>query len=185
MARDQKYQVIHSSEAALLEEKNDDVISFTVSRRTRSIVLVILGLLLTGTIALIATITLLLEEKPTIIYSLPQLPEPEFRECGGNAEEAKRRNCTFDWMMHAWYTPECHHADLLQEYLEMHEWYWSLTPDASYVVPTSIIALGEHDVAWTTEWFHREHCTYMWKVREVFIFIWSLIRREINDGESE
>lgn len=163
MAREQKYKLIYSSDTELLEEKRDHVDVFTLSKRTLIILFAILCLFLGGIIALVTTITLLLEEKPDIIYSLPQLPEPPHTDCGGSPEEARRRNCSFDWMMQYWLTPECHHADLLQEAREKKEWEWYLTADATYKVSTDVVALGEHEAAWTTEWFHREHCTYMWK----------------------
>jgi len=172
MAPEQKYRLLDSSEAVSFEELDDNVFTFRISKRTGIILFAILSLFLAGIIASIATITILLEEKPEIIYSLPQLPEPLYTDCGGSPEEARRRNCSFDWMMHTWFTPECHHADLLQEYYEKKQWFWSLTEDGTYVVPTDIIALGEHETAWTTEWFHREHCTYMWKKQLRYVQDW-------------
>lgn len=68
----------------------------------RFIIFAFLGLLLAGLIALITTITLLVRDKPETALNLPPLPEAPYIDCGGNAEEANRRNCTFDWMMHAW-----------------------------------------------------------------------------------
>lgn len=75
-------------------------------------------------------------------------------------------------MMSAWYTPECHHPDLLQEAFEAKGWEWYLSPDGSHEVPTEVIALGEHETTWTTEWFYREHCSDMWKKQLRYVYDW-------------
>lgn len=54
-------------------------------------------------------------------------------------------------------------------------------PDGSYKVPTSVIAKGEHEVAWTTEWFHREHCSYMWKKQMRYVNDWMWMDSEVHD----
>lgn len=99
MARNQKYRLIYSNESETFEEKEDSAITYKISRTTQSLLVVTSCLVFAGIITLVSTITLLVQEKPTMIYNLPQLDQPLYTDCGGNAEEARRRNCTFDWMM--------------------------------------------------------------------------------------
>lgn len=104
MARKQEYKLIYSSESESFDEKDDLWVTYTISRTTRSLLIVISCLVVAGIITLASTITLLVQEAPAVIYNLPQLSEPLYTDCGGTPEEARRRNCTFDWMMSVSYS---------------------------------------------------------------------------------
>jgi len=176
MAREQKYQLLGGSGDGSSEKLDSRNVTYTISKTTRLIFLATSGFMAVVIVGLLIEVSLLYRAQ----LQMPQLPEPIYANCGGTPEEARRRGCSFDWMMSCWYTRECHHPDLLAEAAADREWEWYLDPEAKTKVPTSVIALGEHNVAFTTEWFHREHCAYMWKKQLRYVNDWKYMDNQTH-----
>lgn len=88
-----------------------------------------------------------------------------WKGCGINASEARSLGCVFDVMMNAWTRQECYNKGLSEEYLA--EWNFQFFYDAEGTrgIPLSVMRKGEHNYMYSTEYQHRGHCIYTWKMQ--------------------
>ncbi|KAF2277338.1 uncharacterized protein EI97DRAFT_432215 [Westerdykella ornata] len=88
---------------------------------------------------------------------------PEILECGESAVEARVRGCLFDPMMQLWLPPACYNRENSEAYLYKNKWKWYADIQATIEIPDSVMRLGEQEVAFMDESYHRHHCIFTWE----------------------
>lgn len=95
--------------------------------------------------------------------STPFATTYEYRDCGGNADEARAKGCEYDVMMQEWQPPECIDWPLSERFLKQGNWTWYANSDASKIYNDTEIALGNHDRVFVDQSYHRHHCIFAWE----------------------
>lgn len=109
-------------------------------------------------------IELELSNGTTIIADNPYAGKTfEIHDCGSNADEARANGCAYDVMMQEWTPPECIDWTLAEKFLKNGNWTWYADPDAANTYSAVEIALGNHDVVYVDQSYHRHHCIFTWE----------------------
>ncbi|KAK5946635.1 hypothetical protein PMZ80_000778 [Knufia obscura] len=87
----------------------------------------------------------------------------EYRDCGSNADEARANGCEYDVMMQEWTPPECIDWALSEKFLEAGNWTWYADANAEKTYNATEIALGNHNVVYVDQSYHRHHCIFTWE----------------------
>lgn len=87
----------------------------------------------------------------------------EMHDCGNNADEARAKGCAYDVMMQEWTPPECIDWTLAEKFLKNGNWTWYADPGAQRTYSPVEIALGNHDVVYVDQSYHRHHCIFTWE----------------------
>lgn len=89
--------------------------------------------------------------------------ERRWNDCGGNPDEARRRQCQFDILSFAWQTTECYDNETAESF-KRHRGSWSYFADPFGQLPVDeeVVLQGNRTFFVTTE-YHFVHCTYMWR----------------------
>ncbi|KAK5100276.1 hypothetical protein LTR70_001736 [Exophiala xenobiotica] len=85
------------------------------------------------------------------------------RDCGSNADEARANGCEYDVMMQEWTPPACIDWALSEKFLAAGNWTWYADAAATKIYNTTEIALGNHDVVYVEQSYHRHHCIFTWE----------------------
>ncbi|KAH8693688.1 hypothetical protein BGW36DRAFT_463353 [Talaromyces proteolyticus] len=88
-----------------------------------------------------------------------------WKGCGTNASEARSLGCVFDVMMNAWTREECYNKGLSEEYLAEWNFQFFYDVEGTREIPLSVMREGEHTYMYSTEYQHRGHCIYTWKMQ--------------------
>lgn len=103
-------------------------------------------------------------EETTVDTSNPYAGKTyELRDCGSNADEARANGCEYDVMMQEWTPPECIDWALSEKFLKAGNWTWYADPDAKKTYNATEIALGNHNVVYVDQSYHRHHCIFTWE----------------------
>lgn len=109
-------------------------------------------------------IELLLSNGTTIIAGNPYGGKTfEIHDCGSNADEARAKGCSYDVMMQEWTPPECIDWTLAERFLKNGNWTWYADSGAKHTYSPYEIALGNHDVVFVDQSYHRHHCIFTWE----------------------
>lgn len=87
----------------------------------------------------------------------------EIHDCGSNADEARAKGCSYDVMMQEWTPPECIDWTLAEKFLKNGNWTWYADAGAQRTYTPEEIALGNHDVVYVDQSYHRHHCIFTWE----------------------
>jgi len=85
------------------------------------------------------------------------------RDCGSNADEARANGCEYDVMMQEWTPPACIDWALSEKFLAAGNWTWYADAAATQIYNATEIALGNHDVVYVEQSYHRHHCIFTWE----------------------
>lgn len=84
--------------------------------------------------------------------------------CGQSPEEARASGCKYDVMMQLWVPVECYDEALSERFLAEGNWPWFADIRAQHEISLEVMRLGEHQVAFSTDQYHRYHCIFTWEV---------------------
>ena len=87
----------------------------------------------------------------------------EIHHCGSNAEEARAQGCAYDVMMQEWTPPACIDWELAERFLKAGNWTWWADSGAEKIYNATEVALGNHDVVYVDQSYHRHHCIFTWE----------------------
>jgi len=87
----------------------------------------------------------------------------EIHDCGSNADEARANGCEYDVMMQEWTPPACIDWALSEKFLKAGNWTWYADAAATKIYNATEIALGNHDVVYVEQSYHRHHCIFTWE----------------------
>lgn len=87
----------------------------------------------------------------------------EIHDCGSNADEARAKGCAYDVMMQEWTHPACIDWTLAERYLKQGNWTWYADSNAEKTYSNVEVALGNHDVVFVAQSYHRVHCVFTWE----------------------
>lgn len=108
--------------------------------------------------------TLLLSNGSTIHPSNPYGGKRfEIHHCGSNADEARALGCQYDVMMQEWTPAECVDWPLAEKFLKNGNWTWYADSSAEKSYDDVEVALGNHDVVFVAQSYHRHHCIFAWE----------------------
>lgn len=109
-------------------------------------------------------VELLLSNGTTIIAGNPYGGQTfEIHDCGSNADEARAKGCAYDVMMQEWTHPACIDWTLGERFLKNGNWTWYADSNAEKTYSPVEIALGNHNVVYVAQSYHRHHCIFTWE----------------------
>jgi hypothetical protein len=84
--------------------------------------------------------------------------------CGETPAEARSRGCKYDPMMQMWMPLECYDEHHSEMFLKKGAWKWYEDIYATREIPDEVMRLGEHEVSFVKDSYHRQHCLYTWEL---------------------
>lgn len=90
--------------------------------------------------------------------------EARIDDCGETPAEARAKGCRYDPMIQMWVPVACYDQEHSERYLSTYKWKWYYDLDAKHEMPDETMRLGEHQVAFMVDDYHRRHCAYVWEV---------------------
>lgn len=87
----------------------------------------------------------------------------EIHHCGETADEARALGCSYDVMMQEWTPEACIDWPLAERFLSAGNWTWWADAGAEKVYNAYEVALGNHDVVYVDQSYHRHHCIFTWE----------------------
>lgn len=85
-------------------------------------------------------------------------------DCGETPAQARANGCRYDPMIQMWVPVACHDEEHSEMYLSTYKWKWYYDLDATHEISDEVMRLGEHQVAFMADDYHRRHCAYVWEV---------------------
>lgn len=95
----------------------------------------------------------------------PRDPVEVVQDCGDTPGEARRKGCKYDAMLQMWLPAPCFDEELSEAFLTKGKWKWFYDAKEQKELPDEVMRLGEHEVAFMTDDYHRRHCAYSWELQ--------------------
>jgi hypothetical protein len=88
----------------------------------------------------------------------------EFAQCGNDTASALNAGCVYSFVPGAFVPPQCHDAELEDEFLHHRDWHWFYDALGQREIPIEEIkATGGPPIMYVPLDYHRVHCAYTWK----------------------
>lgn len=90
--------------------------------------------------------------------------EPEIQNCGETPAQARAKGCKYEVMLQMWIPGACYDEEYSQAFLSKYHWTWYYDNKAEDEMSDEVMRLGEHEVAFMVDDYHRRHCAYSWEI---------------------
>jgi hypothetical protein len=88
----------------------------------------------------------------------------EYPGCGNTSAEALTNGCVFNFVSGAWVHPDCHDAELDEEFLQVQNWHWYADAENKHELTRDFIRqTGGPNPIYVSIEYHQQHCAYTWK----------------------